>query len=78
MAKQQETEAVRLEVRFFQTTTGKEPAKEWLKTLEGPDTRKIDADTMVLLHGFIKKSQSTPQDDIDTAKYRMKLVKAER
>lgn len=30
---------------------------------------------MVLLHGFIKKSQSTPQDDLDVAKDRMKMLK---
>jgi phage-related protein len=27
-------------------------------------------DTMILLHGFIKKSVKTPQDDLDTAKSR--------
>ena len=26
---------------------------------------------MVLLHGFIKKSQKTPQDDLDTARQRL-------
>lgn len=30
---------------------------------------------MVLLHGFIKKTQKTPQDDLDTARKRMKEVK---
>jgi phage-related protein len=30
---------------------------------------------MVLLHGFIKKSQATPQEDLDLAKDRMKQVK---
>lgn len=31
-------------------------------------------DTMVLLHGFIKKSQKTPKDDIETARSRKKIV----
>jgi len=31
-------------------------------------------DTMVLLHGFIKKSQKTPKDDITVAIKRKKLV----
>jgi phage-related protein len=30
---------------------------------------------MVLLHGFIKKTQKTPQDDIEIARKRMKEVK---
>lgn len=30
---------------------------------------------MVLLHGFIKKTQKTPQDDLDTARKRLKEVK---
>lgn len=34
---------------------------------------------MVLLHGFIKKSQETPKDDLDVAGARLKLLKqAER
>ena len=30
---------------------------------------------MVLLHGFIKKSQETPKDDLDVAGARLKLLK---
>jgi phage-related protein len=34
---------------------------------------------MVLLHGFVKKSQATPQEDLDLAKDRIKqLKKAEK
>jgi len=29
---------------------------------------------MVLLHGFIKKSQTTPKDDLDLAKQRLKQI----
>ena len=31
----------------------------------------VDGDTMVLLHGFVKKSQKTPVVDLDTAKHRL-------
>lgn len=31
--------------------------------------------TMVLLHGFIKKQQRTPSTDLDLAKTRLKLLK---
>lgn len=31
--------------------------------------------TMVLLHGFIKKSHGTPQEDLDLAKSRLRQVK---
>ncbi len=36
------------------------------------------SNTMVLLHGFIKKSQATPADDLETAKARMKQLRGER
>jgi phage-related protein len=32
----------------------------------------VRGDIMVLLHGFIKKSQKTPSDDLETARRRMK------
>lgn len=35
----------------------------------------LDGSTMVLLHGFIKKQQETPKQDMDTAKDRLKLLK---
>jgi phage-related protein len=107
-----------LSVYFFQTETGNEPVRQWLKGLDARDRRTIGGDIktvqigwplgmplvrkmgkdlwevrihlsrriarviftvadgdMVLLHGFIKKSQSTPQEDLDIAKERLKLVK---
>ena len=33
---------------------------------------------MVLLHGFIKKSQSTPKPELDLAKKRLKILKGEK
>lgn len=38
----------------------------------------IDGNRMVLLHGFIKKSQKTPQTDLDTAKARLAQYKDNR
>lgn len=33
----------------------------------------VSSNTMLLLHGFVKKSQKTPQADLDLAKDRLKL-----
>ena len=33
-----------------------------------------DKGQMILLHGFIKKSQKTPQDDLELAKTRLRLL----
>lgn len=35
----------------------------------------IAENIMVLLHGFVKKSQKTPQNELDTARNRLKLFK---
>jgi phage-related protein len=35
----------------------------------------IDGQTMVLLHGFIKKQQKTPGPDLDLARDRLKLLR---
>jgi phage-related protein len=36
----------------------------------------VHEDTMVLLHGFIKKSQKTPSDDIRLARVRLVIVRS--
>lgn len=36
----------------------------------------IDDGVMVLLHGFIKKSQAIPKEDLDVAKARLKQVRS--
>ncbi len=103
-----------LQVVFYQTASGREPVREWLKSLP-PEERKIigeDIKTVqygfplgmplirklkpdlwevrsvlpsriarslftlyegdvVLLHGFIKKSQKTPVEDLDLALKRL-------
>lgn len=106
-----------LQVRFYQTTSGNEPVREWLLSLSGADrkaigvemkavqfgwpigmplVRKIQTgiwevrvdlanriarilftirqDEMVLLHGFIKKSQSLPRQELHVTKVRMNEV----
>ncbi len=37
----------------------------------------VEANTMVLLHGFIKKSRKTPQNDLDTARQRLSELRKE-
>lgn len=38
----------------------------------------IDKHTMILLHGFIKKSQKTPKPEIDLAKQRLKVLRGKQ
>lgn len=104
-----------LEVRFFKTSGGTEPVRDWLRDLSAIDRKTIGEDIktvqfgwpfgmplvrkmdkylwevrvhlegrigrvlftvssgkIVLLHGFIKKSQATPQPDLKLAKDRMR------
>lgn len=108
-----------LEVRFFRTTAGNEPVREWLKSLTREDRKSIGEDIktaqfgwpigmplirklekglwkvrtmledgiarviftvvgkrMILLHGFVKKSQKTPRNDLETARKRLGQVEA--
>jgi len=106
----------RLPARFYRSDRGREPVREWLKSLDADDRRTIgedikdvefswpigmplvrslgrdiwevrsglrhggiarvlfcvDRQCMVLLHGFIKKTQKTPGREIDLAIRRMK------
>lgn len=38
----------------------------------------IDKQTMILLHGFIKKSQKTPKQELDLAKQRLKALRGKQ
>jgi len=106
----------RLPARFYRSDSGREPVREWLKSLNPEDRRTIgedikdvefswrigmplvrslgrelwevrsslprgriarlifcvEKDSMVLLHGFMKKTQKTPQQEIDLALKREK------
>lgn len=104
-----------LGVRFYSETSGNEPVRKWLKSLNKEERSIIGTDIctvqegwplgmplvrnlgmglweirssfptgiarviftmkdsqMVLLHGFIKKSQKTPIDELELAKKRLK------
>lgn len=106
-----------LSVTFFRLDTGREPVREWLKSMPrdhrriiGEDLKTVQfgwplgmpvvrkvapglwevrsrlpdqiarvlfttiASRMVLLHGFIKKSQKTPKDDLELAIKRLKML----
>jgi phage-related protein len=106
-----------LAVVFFRTETGREPVRDWLKSLPRENRRIIGEDLktvqfgwplgmplvrkldkglwevrvrlpdgiarvlfttgggqMILLHGFIKKSQKTPPDDLELAKNRLRRL----
>ncbi len=106
-----------LSVEFFRTETGREPVREWLKSLARENRRIIGEDIktvqfgwplgmplvrklakglwevrirmpdggarvlfttgehrMILLHGFIKKSQKTPREDLELAKTRLRML----
>lgn len=105
----------RLEAVFFRTSSGREPVRDWLRSLAKEERRQIGEDIayvqfkwpigkprvdhlrgsvwevrsnldnriartlfavaggrMVLLHGFIKKSQRAPEADIELAIKRFK------
>ena len=106
----------RLPARFYRSNNGREPVREWLRSLDADDRRIIgedikdvefswpigmplvrplgqglwevrsslpggriarvifcvERDCMVLLHGFMKKTQKTPHREIDLAIRRMK------
>jgi phage-related protein len=107
-------------LRFFQNSNGKEPVREWLKSLDEPDRQAIGQDLMraqwrwpvgmplcramgqglweirtdlpsnriarvllclhegvlLALHGFIKKTEKTPDDELALARKRQKELKS--
>jgi phage-related protein len=108
-----------LSVAFFRTETGREPVREWLKSLPREERRIIGEDIkvvqfgwplgmplvrklavglwevrsrlperiarvlftsgggrMILLHGFVKKSQKTPAEDLKLAKDRFRMLQS--
>ena len=113
------TDLKKLPAAFYETPSGNEPVREWLKSLDEVDRRVIGQDIataeygwpvgmalcrsmgkglfeirsnisdgriarvafavldehMLLLHGFVKKSQKTPKPDLDLAEKRLKEIK---
>ena len=105
-------------VSFFRLDSGREPVREWLKSLGKEDRRTIGQDVktlqfgwpigmplarklapdlwevrsslgpriarifftvlderIILLHGFVKKTQKTPQQDLSLAKRRLRTLR---
>jgi len=50
-----------LRCAFYRAASGIEPAKEWL-----------EGSTMIILHGFQKKTQQTPAGELRLARQRQK------
>ena len=118
MVKMKKAKGRPLRVVFYMSSAGKEPLREWLKTLPRKERKVIGEDVktvqfgwpmgmplirklganlwevrsklgsrvgrvlfteykgvLVLLHGFIKKSQKTPVSDLNLAKKRLKDVR---
>lgn len=108
---------MKLKVKFYASLSGREPVREWLRSLSREDRkiigddiktaqfgwplgmpliRKLDkdlwevrsnldnriartlftveGDLMVLLHGFVKKSQKTPQKELSIAQKRLAML----
>ena len=53
-------QAPEVPVRFYRSATGREPVLEWLRSLDR--------------HGFIKKTQKTPAEELELAKRRLKEI----
>ena len=108
----------RLPAAFYRLTSGREPVRDWLKSLDDDDRKILGEDIkdvefswpigmplvrslgtglwevrsnitkgriarvlfsisdgrMVLLHGFVKKTQKTPAPDLELAKKRKKEI----
>jgi len=64
---------------FYRTPAGTEPVREWLQGLERTDRQRIGADIategrMILLHGFMKKTRTTPARVLLIARNRQEEV----
>jgi phage-related protein len=71
---------------LFRTITGSEPVREWLRGLDDVERKEIGKDLLraqwrwpvgmplclVALHGFVKKTRTTPGEDRALARKRQK------
>jgi hypothetical protein len=78
----------KLPVRFYLSPTGRNPVREWILELPSEDRHTVGKDIQKLEfgwpigrphcaplgHGFIKKTQKTPQQDVDLALKRKREV----
>ena len=74
----------RVPLVFFRTDTGSEPVREWLLKLAKADRRIarvivcIHDEELFALHGFIKKTQKTPDGDLKLARTRRRQLEKTR
>jgi phage-related protein len=80
--------AQKIPLIFFRSGKGTEPVREWLKELPEAERQAVGRDLLraqwrwpvsmlyrghlVALHGFIKKTQATPDEDLALARKRQK------
>lgn len=68
--------AKKLQARFYALPSGRKPVRDWILEL-GKDDRVmfcIVKSELVLLHGFVKKSQKAPAKDIELARRRQREI----
>jgi phage-related protein len=63
-------------VQFFRLDSGREPVREWLRGMRREHRKAIYESNIVLLHGFIKKSQKTPANELALAKRRLNKLRS--
>ena len=59
---------------FYESALGNRPVREWVDGRIGRVIFCVARERMVLLHGFVKKTQKTPAQDLRLALKRMKEV----
>ena len=66
---------------FYRTKSGKCPVEEFLESLQPKEAQKVgrDGDTLILTHGYSKKSQKTDAKQIKRAEnYRQDYLARKR
>jgi hypothetical protein len=71
----------RLPAAFYQLASGREPVREWLKLLPdedrkvvGEDIKDVEFSWPIGMPAFIKKTQKTPQAELELALKRRKEI----
>ena len=75
----EDQQARKIPLVFFRTPAGHEPVREWLRDLPEEATKRtarvlicLYREHLVALHGFIKKTRTTPDEDLELARKRKK------
>ena len=68
-----------IELVFYRTSEGVEPVRVWLKALPSQRIARVliafHDGVLVALHGFIKKTQKTPDEALSLARKRLKEIR---